>query len=90
MLPRRRNTPEECVWACICTRRLVDQATIASASQLTYLSGVTCIISGIPEVIRATLPRPVMLSWYLPEPEMPYWLSTAMTSWCSEESIART
>ncbi len=71
VLPRLRHTPEECVWACICTRRLVDQATIASASQLTYLSGVTCSSSGMPEVISATLPRPEMLSWYFPEPEMP-------------------
>ncbi len=87
---RRRRTLELCVCACIWTRSPVDQATIASASTLTYLSGVTCIISGCPEVIRATLPRPETLSWYLPEPEMPYWLSTAMTSVWRVESSART
>ncbi|CAM5384381.1 hypothetical protein SMICM304S_05547 [Streptomyces microflavus] len=61
------------------------EATIASASTLTYFSGVTCIIKGWPDVMRATLPEPEMLSWYLPLPEIPYWLSTAMTSVCSEE-----
>ena len=53
---RRRQTPDVVVCACICTRRDVDQATTASASTFTYFSGVTCSISGWPEVIRATLP----------------------------------
>src|SRR3954452_14145837 len=44
----------------------------APAKQVAAASGkVTCIINGAPEVIRATLLRPVTLSWYFPEPDDP-------------------
>src|SRR3954471_7397099 len=44
----------------------------APAKHVAAASGkVTCIINGAPEVIRATLLRPVTLSWYFPEPDDP-------------------